>query len=513
VTAPPRRSRRRAWLLAVAALVGTAGVVVAFAARGTSATATADVAATWFAPWVDVTTTPTAQFQDPWSDPARQVVLGFVTAAPAAGDKSAACSPSWGGMLGLDAAERVLGLDRRVLQFEEGGGQVLVSFASAGSLGNPGGADLATACRSVPALAAVYLAVVRRYRAAGVDMDMSPASLGAGAPSSRRAGALALAQREVRAAGGQFDVWLTLPATPAGLDAAELATVRSLELAGVTVAGIDIVAADFGDGSDPPSSMPAAIEAAGVAADGQLAGVLTVGHGGLATPAQVWARLGMTVMVGHNDLPGETVTVADARRLEAFALAHGLARLSIWALNRDRPCGHGAAGRGCSGVAVDALAYSDAFAVLPGSLAAESPEPAFPALVPDDAARDPYPRWRAGERYQAGYLVVWQSLVYQAKWYSEGIQPGVPASLPSDTPWLLIGPVLPSDRAPALPTLRPGTYPAWSAAVAYHAGSRVLYQGLPYRAKYDTKGARPSANPVDPAASPWAALFTLPGEP
>ena len=46
---------------------------------------------TWFAPYVDVTLTPTYQFQSASADAARQTVLGFVVAAPGAG-----CTPELG---------------------------------------------------------------------------------------------------------------------------------------------------------------------------------------------------------------------------------------------------------------------------------------------------------------------------------------------------------------------------------------------------------------------------------
>ena len=60
------------------------------------AAAYATKSATWFAPYVDATLTPSYSFQDRSLDPARQVVLGFVVSAPREG-----CTPSWGGAYGL----------------------------------------------------------------------------------------------------------------------------------------------------------------------------------------------------------------------------------------------------------------------------------------------------------------------------------------------------------------------------------------------------------------------------
>jgi chitinase len=44
-------------------------------------------------------------------------------------------------------------------------------------------------------------------------------------------------------------------------------------------------------------------------------------------------------MIGHNDLKGEVTELATARGLNEFAREHGIGRLSMWSLNRDRPCG------------------------------------------------------------------------------------------------------------------------------------------------------------------------------
>jgi chitinase len=64
-----------------------------------------------FAPYVDVTLTPTYAFQDPAANPFSGVYLGFVVADP-----SSPCTPSWGGSYTLDAAESTLNLDERISQ-------------------------------------------------------------------------------------------------------------------------------------------------------------------------------------------------------------------------------------------------------------------------------------------------------------------------------------------------------------------------------------------------------------
>ena len=73
--------------------------------------------------------------------------------------------------------------------------------------------------------------------------------------------------------------------------------------------------------------------------------------------------------------------------------------------------------------------------------------------------------------------------------------------------------MLPSDRAPKLATLAPGTYPAWASTTTYTAGDKVLYNGLPYTAKWQNEGSSPGASATSPYASPWQPDYKIPGEP
>ena len=60
---------------------------------------TANPAVTWFAPYDDVTLTPTYHFEDLVVSPSLAQVLGFVVADPSTG-----CAPTWGTYYDLDGA-------------------------------------------------------------------------------------------------------------------------------------------------------------------------------------------------------------------------------------------------------------------------------------------------------------------------------------------------------------------------------------------------------------------------
>ena len=232
---------------------------------------------------------------------------------------------------------------------------------------------------------------------------------------------------------------------------------------------------------------------------------------GLAHGSQAaWSRLGVTVMIGVNDVPGEVFTLADARKLTAFAASRHVARVSTWSINRDAPCGSvfaqtGVLSNTCSGVVQRPLQFTRIFSRLGGTgranaTAAAAAVPAVSAAPVDDPAHSPYPIWRPQASYDAGFKVVWHRVIYQAKWFSQGTSPDTPAASGGQSPWLMIGPVLAGAAAAKTVPLDATHLPAWSPTAVYHSGARVRYHGLPFVAKWYTKGdpPEPSFRPIPP---------------
>ena len=76
------------------------------------------------------------------------------------------------------------------------------------------------------------------------------------------------------------------------------------------------------------------------------------------------------------------------------------------------------------------------------------------------------------------------------------------------TPWTLIGPVLPEDTPASTPTLPAGTYPDWRPTDVYVAGSRVLHDGIGWQARFWSQGDVPGAIPTGPQdVSPWQLIL------
>jgi chitinase len=501
----PRRRLSLLRLLIALVLVAGAGYGGYVGLRDKLASA-AVVPGTWFAPYVDLTLPPTYQFQNPADNGARQTVLGFVVSDP-----GSPCTPSWGAVDTLDQADTSLNLASRVAQVQTEGASVIASF------GGEKHTSLQVGCTNETALTAAFTAVIDRYGLHTIDLDVEGGALDNFAANRRLAEAMATIQRS---AGHQhLAVWLTLPVEPNGLQGNAQSLVSTMLRQHVSVAGVNVMAMDFDNPAASAANMLGAVEQSLTSTHAQLASLFPAF--GISLRSRVlWNHMGATVMIGQNNIGNERFSVADAAGLSRFAQHNGLGRVSLWSLNRDTQCGStfaetGVISNSCSGVAESNLGFSGSFAHLTGTVAGEPSAPAgVRSVSPDEnPAAAPYPLWVGTEPYQTGYKVVRSGYIYQAKWYNQGQDPAQQVQFKWQTPWLLLGPVLPSDHAPKLPTLASGTYPDWSLSTTYQAGQRVLLDGLPYESKWATEGASPAAEAVDPSASPWQPLFNIPGEP
>lgn len=460
----------------------------------------------WFGGYVDVTATPSYAFETATDPGTRNAVLAFVVAAT---DKT--CTPTWGGSYSLDQASSDLDLDRRIARVRDQGRNVVVSF---GGLLND---ELALDCASVPALMGAYSAVIDRYRLDTIDLDLEGVGLTDTVSGQRRADAVAQLQKDYRAKGRNLAVWLTLPVVTTGLSEDGTNAVATFLKAGVDLAGVNVMTMNFGDTRAEGQSMAAASIAALTSTHRQL-GVLYNAAGTRLGPQSLWRKLGATPMLGQNDQRGQVFTLQDAIDLNTFALGAEVGRLSVWSLNRDQPCSVNypditRVNDSCSGFAQGtgrfAASLARDFTGTPqqaaGSVTTPEPSTSASAIV-DDPATSPYPIWNALSSYPAGTKIVLRGNVYEAKWWTRGDVPDDPVLQEAQTPWRLIGPVLPGETPVPVPTLPADFYPAWKADVAYPAGKRVLYRGIAFEARWWNTATSPESSLVDPGGSPWAAL-------
>ncbi|MCU1598580.1 MAG: glycosyl hydrolase family 18 [Glaciihabitans sp.] len=492
--------------LFIAILVTAALVVGGFVGwQAYSASADRTTKGAWFAGYVDVTATPTFAFETPATAAGKQVVLSFIVSSP-----SSACTPTWGAAYTMDEASSSLDLDRRIARLQQQGGDVSVSF---GGLDND---ELAVNCTSVTQLAAAYSAVITRYHLSTIDLDLEGTALDNSAANVRRAEALALVQKEQRAAGKSLAIWLTLPVTQAGLAVNGQDTLRATLAGKVDIAGVNAMTMDYGASLTKGSSMLTASEDALSATERQLGILYTAAHITL-NQSTLWSKIGATPMIGQNDDKGEVFTLADAAKLNTFAHSHGVGRVSMWSLNRDISCGSNyttltVVSNSCSGVAQGSSHYSTTLAAgFKATMSANASSVTKSEVVSQKSLKDnpktsPYPIWATDNSYLQGTKIVWHHNVYEAKWWTQGDIPDNPVLNSWQTPWQLIGPVLKGEKPIVQPTVPAGTYGKWNGTTAYNVGERVIFEGIPFQAKWWTQGQSPAAASANPDSSPWAPL-------
>ncbi|MEZ2389767.1 chitinase [bacterium RCC_150] len=359
----PERPIKR--LSAVARVCVAAGLVVAGVGGlllwRASTEGSGGVQAPWFSGYIDVTVVPQYSFESAATPSTKNAMLAFVVAS-----SEQPCTASWGSTYSLDQAKTSLELESHIADLRSKGGSVAISFG--GSVNS----ELANSCQNQAYLQDAYQAVLDRYAPATIDFDIEGDNLADASAWQRRATAVAALQRTRSEKGQPLYVWLTLPVTPNGLTDAGTSAVDKMLAAGVQLAGVNIMTMNYGSSRNPSQSMLDAAISAAQSTHEQLS-IIYQRAGMNLSGEEVWKRMGVTPMIGRNDLPGEVFDLDAARGLNTFAVSKGISRVSMWSLNRDMPCrqepAHDSASHICSGIAQGSQKFSEVLgAGLPGKL-------------------------------------------------------------------------------------------------------------------------------------------------
>lgn len=459
----------------------------------------------WFAPYVDVTARPTYPFEQLSITQSPNVMLAFIVS-----DKEDPCVPTWGTHYDLQQANDTLDLDRRIARLRQQDGQVAVSFG--GAINN----ELALYCQNHEKLKNAYFSVIERYELDTIDLDLENEGLTNLEAARRRALAISEIQQELRGNNKALAVWLTLPVTPQGLTADGTNAIKAMLDGGVDLAGINIMTMDYGASKDPQQSMSKAAEGALVHTHRQL-GILYEESGTYLSSASIWRKLGATPMLGQNDIREEIFSLQDAQELNIYAVKSGLGRLSMWSANRDIKCGENyvdttKVSDSCHGIQASPGDFARQLSInFTGTLSQNAKVITKEDFnqkedFVDDPASSPYQIWQESGAYLQGTKVVWKGNVYEAKWWTKGDVPDNPVLQSWETPWQLLGPVLPGEKPVTQLVLPKGTYPQWSGRTEYIAGQRVMFEGTPYQAKWWNQGESPAAAASNADSSPWLPL-------
>jgi chitinase len=322
----------RAKLIGGIATAALAAVAVGLLLGGRASTART----TTLSPYVDASLSPGIDMAaSARKSGVKDFTLGFIVSGEG-------CAPEWGGRSGL--AHPTLG--KRLAALRAAGGDVRVSF------GGADGTELARACAGVSQLASAYRTVIDRYGLSRLDFDIEGDTLADAPANTRRAQAIARLQKDAG-----LDITFTLPAMPDGLTKNAVTLLADAKAHGVHVSAVNILAMDYSE-SQRGDMGRYAIRAA-TAAHAQIERVLTL------SGRAAWTALGVTPMIGVNDIAGEVFTLDDAEELAVFARDRHIGLLSIWAADRDKRCTDSTGDTwriNCSGVAQRPLAFTRALA-------------------------------------------------------------------------------------------------------------------------------------------------------
>lgn len=268
------------------------------------------------------------------------------------------CKASWGGV--VSPGDPSLDIEGNLQRLRAAGGDAIVSF------GGASGTELAQSCSSASALAAQYQSVIDRYSLTHVDFDVEGGAISDTAANTRRAQAIKILQDTAAAKGKSLFVSFTLPVLPQGLTQDGINLVKNAAQYGVKVGMVNVMAMDYGDGAapDPDGRMGQYAIDAGNATAAQLKTIFPS-----LSDAAVRRMVGVTPMIGVNDVSSEVFRVADAQKLTAWAQQNHIGALSMWSSARDKQCPGGASGSAdstCSSILQEPWAFSKAFNLYTG---------------------------------------------------------------------------------------------------------------------------------------------------
>ena len=108
---------------------------------------------------------------------------------------------------------------------------------------------------------------------------------------------------------------------------------RSAVKQGVALAGVNVMAMDYGSWA-APNPQGKMGDYAIAAADATFAQLKQV-YGTSKTDAALWRMVGVTPMIGVNDLADEIFDQTEAREVADYAARKQIGMLAFWSINRD----------------------------------------------------------------------------------------------------------------------------------------------------------------------------------
>jgi chitodextrinase len=245
------------------------------------------------------------------------------------------CTAVWGGGLGnVSNATFPNGTSVKsaIDSLTGAGRKVIISWGGAAG-------SVLSSCGSASQAQAMYQSVYNAYpNISGQDFDIE---------GGVNLAVLAPALAGLKAANPSKSISLTLPVLPTGLVPAGLNIVNAVHNAGLRPDTINIMAMDYGSANNNGGNM-----------------LLSAQQAAQATRAQTGDMIGVTPMIGQNDVQGEIFTLANASAFVTWARGQNyINRLAFWSMSRDNGgCpGQTFASPTCSGVSQSTWQFSSIF--------------------------------------------------------------------------------------------------------------------------------------------------------
>jgi hypothetical protein len=248
----------------------------------------------------------------------------------------------------------------QVQAMQAAGADVTISF------GGAAGQEAALTATSAASLQAEYQSVIDRYHVHSLDFDIEGMAVQDQHSITLRDQALV----GLKAANPGLIISYTLPVLPTGLTADGLNVLASAKHDGLAIDVVNIMAMDYGSAVDNGGQMGLDAIDAAIATESQIAAL------GMS------AKLGVTPMIGVNDISSEVFSLADAQALLNYAQTDSnIVRLAMWSVARDNGNSAGAhfASPDSSGIAQQPYDFSAIFRQFDGGGAQPPPNPPPPA--------------------------------------------------------------------------------------------------------------------------------------
>jgi hypothetical protein len=376
------RSRTKLFAAAVVTALAAYGVTLAVVAPPASAAAAFAVA-----PYVDLTSGTSGMLDT-------AIKTAGVNSYTAAFITGAGCTPTWAGVA-IGSSD----VNAKIARAQKAGAQTIISFG--GAIGQ----ELAQSCTSTASLVNAYQSVITKYHVNHLDFDIEGAPIADTAANNRRYQAI----NTLRTRNSGLVISLTIPVLTTGPDFNGDAFLKAAKTNNTRIDIVNAMTMDYG-GAIADMGAAAISAAQGTLASAKRAGLNFS-----------MRNIGITPMIGRNDVAGETFTSKNADKVIQFANSNGVGRLAFWSLNRDQPCKNGAGLSDCSGVNDAAMTFTRKFTGFKGNPPPPGPPPPPPPPGPPPPGPPPPPpppppggtTWKAGVSYAVGAVVTFAGIKYK----------------------------------------------------------------------------------------------------